>query len=761
MSNDLVQAGGNEQEPILLKDEVLPGCYRLRPEEGEEELALRDYLDVLIRRRWTLAAFFVVVVASAVLFTLVKRPIYKATVLLEIRQENPKIVAFKEVIEAQAQAYREFYRTQYDVLKSRTLAERTLAVLDKLGVSLDAKKERPGLLSRVGAAVASIVPRRPGVSMDEQTRKAQERVRRFLERLDVDPRRDSYLVDVSFGHADPQVAAQTVNVLAEEYINMSLDQRIHASEKGRRFIEKQLEVTKAALERSEEELQAFSESNEIVTMDEKQNIAYQKLADLNESLTKAQSARIAKESLYRQTQSGDLGSISLIVDNPLVKSLKEELARVELQRSKLAETFTPEYPEMKRVEGQIAVLKKRIGSEEKRIVEAIRADYEAAKRREELLSAALEEQKKVVSEFNQRAIDYKILRREVDTNRGIYKALLQRLKEVEVTEGIKASNIQVVDKAEVPLYPDEPRPMRNLLLAIVVGLMGGVGLAFVQENLDSSLKSPEDVEKYLVLPTLGVVPTIRQRKGNGAKPEASAELIAHEEPMSHAAESLRTLRAALFLTTASGPPSRFIVTSARPQEGKSCVAANLAVSLSQMGKRVVLVDADLRRPRLHRIFDVEISPGLTNYLTGSSALPELLRKTAVPSVELVASGPIPPNPAELLDSERMRLILDELERRYDFVLLDAPPALGFADVPLLSRFAGSVLLVVRAGETPRKIARRAGDYLLRIQAKVLGVVLNDVAADRPGYYYYDYYGYDSYYRYNPNREPALELPKAS
>jgi len=760
MSDDLVNTGANGQEPILLKDEVVPAHYRLRSEGAEEELALRDYLDVLIRRRWTLAAFFVIVVATTVLLTLARRPVYKASVLLEIRQENPKVVAFKEVIEAQAQGYQEFYQTQYDVLRSRTLAERALAVLERLGVSTGTKGEGPGLLTTVRAAIASIVPRRRGVSVDEETRKAQQRVERFLKRVEVSPRRNSYLVDLSFSHPDPHVAAKTVNVLAEEYINMSLDQRIHASEKGRRFIEKQLAVTKAALERSEEELQAFSESNEIVTMDEKQNIAYQKLADLNESLTRAQSARIAKESLYRQTQSGDLGGISLIVDNPLVKSLKEELARVELQRSKLAETFTPEYPEMKRVEGQIAALRQRIGAEEKRIVGAIRADYEAAKRREELLSAALEEQKKVVSDFNERAIDYKILRREVDTNRGIYNALLQRLKEVEVTEGIKASNIQVIDKAEVPLYPDEPRPMRNLLLAIVVGLLGGVGLAFVQENLDSSLKSPEDVEKYLLLPTLGIVPTIRQRKSNGTRPEVSAELVAHEEPMSHAAESLRTLRAALFLATASGPPSRLIVTSARPQEGKSCVAANLAVSLSQMGKRVVLVDADLRRPRLHRIFDVEISPGVSNYLTGSRPLPELLRKTAVPSVDLVASGPVPPNPAELLDSERMRLLLEELERRYDFVLLDSPPTLGFADVPLLSRFAGSVLLVVRSGETPRKIARRAGDYLLRLQAKVLGVVLNDVAADRPGYYYYDYYGYGSYYRYNPNREPTLELPKA-
>jgi len=743
-----------------LRDELVPGGLSARAESGQEELALRDYLDVLIRRRWTVAAFFVIVVATTIIFTLVKDPVYKATVLLEIRQENPKIVAFKEVIEAQAQAYREFYQTQYDVLRSRALAERVLRALDEQGVEPFPSQEKPGLLSSVLAAVTSLFPKRKEVPVSSEERTQQERISRFLHQLEISPRRNSYLVDVSFSSPDPKLAAKTVNLLAEEYINMSLDQRLHASEKGRQFIEKQLAITKAALERSEEELQAFSERNEIVTMDEKENIAYRKLADLNKDLTEAQSERIAKESLYRQVASGRVNQVSLIVDNPFIKSLKEELAKVELERSKLAETFTPEYPEMKRIQGQIEGLRRRIESEKKRIISAIRADYEAAKRREQLLSRALDRQKAVVADLNKRAIDYRILKREVDTNRGIYNALLQRLKEVEVTEGIKASNIQVIDRASVPLFPDEPRPLRNLLLAVVVGLMGGVGLAFVQENLDSSLKSPEDVEKYLLLPTLGVFPIIRQRRANGSKPEVSAELVAHEAPMSHAAESLRTLRASLFLATASGPPSRLIVTSARPQEGKTCVAANLGVSLSQMGKKVVLVDADLRRPRLHRIFNLRIASGLSNYLTGSATLEEVVRATGVPSVDLVVSGPVPPNPAELLDSAQMRNLLDELSKRYDFVLLDAPPTLGFADVPLLSRFAGSILLVVKAGDTPRRVAKRAGDYLLRLQARMLGVVLNQVAADRPGYYYYDYYGYGSYYKYNPDSEPTLELSEA-
>jgi len=353
----------------------------------------------------------------------------------------------------------------------------------------------------------------------------------------------------------------------------------------------------------------------------------------------------------------------------------------------------------------------------------LRADYEAARKQEALLEDALEQQKKVVTDLNQRAIDYKILKREVDTNRSIYQSLLQRLKEVEVTEGIKASNIQVLDPAEVPSHPFRPRPLLNLTLAMLIGVLGGVGLAFFQEHLDNTLKTP---------------------RSNGRTAEIQPELIVVEDPRSMGAEALRTLRASLFLSTASGPPQRILVTSARPQEGKTCITVNLAIVLAQMGRRVVLVDCDLRRPRVHRVFGHELDAGVTSFLTGSGDVPSLIRSTPY-GVDVLSSGPIPPNPVELIDSQPMVSLLEELSRRYDFVVLDAPPGLGFADVPLLARLAGGVLFVIRAGETPRKAAAQATEHLLRLRAKLLGVVLNGVRTGGPGYHssyysYYEYYG---------------------
>jgi capsular exopolysaccharide synthesis family protein len=549
---------------------------------------------------------------------------------------------------------------------------------------------------------------------------------------------------------------------------MALDQRLDAVQKGRAFIERQLGVTKAALERSEEELQAFARSSEILTVDTKQNIEYRKLADLNEALTKAQHRRMAKESLYEQVTSSEVAALSEIATNPVISGLTSELAKLEAERARLSETFTAEYPRMRRTQAQIDALRAQIRDEQRALAATLRADFEAAGKQERLLAAALDGQKRIVNDLNQRAIDYKILKREVDTNRTIYNSLLQRLKEVEVTAGIKASNIQVIDPAEVPLGPHRPRPLLNLALAVLVGTLGGIGLAFFQEHLDNSIKTPDDVERYLRVPTLGVLPQLRARRGNGGSAEVNPELVVAEDTKSAGAEAMRMLRASLFLATAAGPPQRLLVTSTRPEEGKTCVTINLALVLAQAGRKVVLVDCDFRRPRVHRVFGLELDRGATSFLTGSVDLPSLVQATPY-GIDVLPSGPMPPNPVELIDSAVMESLLEELSRRYDFVLLDAPPAVGFADVPLLARLAGGVLFVVRAGETPRKSAAQATEYLRRLRAKLLGVVLNGVRTGEHGYYA-GYYGYYSYYGYGTREdeskgpaEPGRELiePAAS
>jgi succinoglycan biosynthesis transport protein ExoP len=745
--------GADRNLPALAIERGVGDLRHLRPPDADE-IHLRDYWEVLLRHRWTVLAFFVVVVASTLFMTLVAEPVYKATTLIEVKAEAQKLVAFQDVVQV-AQVEREFYQTQYDVLRSRTLARR---VIERLHLDHNAvfnpPDSGPSLVSRtLGLAHRLLTRATPHQAATADHLAEQGLVDRLLGAIDVSPRRNSYLVEVSFRSASPTLAADGANALADEYIGLALDQRIEAVQKGRAFIEKQLAVTKAALARSEEDLQTFARRNEILTIDSKQNIEYRKLTDLNQALTEAQHARIQKESLFNQVRKSDSGQLSEVVNNPVIAALAGELAKQEAERARLAETFTAEYPKVRRLDAQIGVLRRQIRGEQGVVASSLRADFEAARRQEALLSEALEGQKKVVTDLNQRAIDYKILKREVDTNRGIYNSLLQRLKEVEVTEGIKASNIHVVDKAEVPAAPYRPRPLLNLALAVVVGLLGGVGLAFFQEHLDNSIKSPEEVERYLRLPTLGVLPLLRGRRPNGqGASEVPPELVVVEDPKSMSAEALRTLRASLFLSTAAGPPQRILVTSARPQEGKTCVTANLAIVLAQMGRKVVLVDCDFRRPRVHRVFGFELERGATSFLAGGADLPSIIHHTSY-GIDVVCGGPVPPNPVELIDSAPMVSLMDELSRRYDFVLLDAPPSLGFADVPLLSRVVGGVLFVVRAGQTPRKAAAAAADHLQRLRAKLLGVVLNGVRTGGPGYYS-SYYGYYSYYRYDEDQRDA-------
>jgi capsular exopolysaccharide synthesis family protein len=709
----------------------------------EDEAHLRDYWLVLLRHRWTALTFLAVVVFTTAVVTFVTTPLYRATVLIEIDPHNPNVVAFQDVVEI-ARAQREFFQTQYDVLRSRNLAAR---VIDALHLADDPLFNPPPRGSLVGSArrwLSGLAGRQPGAEADPDIARRQALIRRFLGSVEVEPRRGSYLVEVSFLSPAPALAERIANAIADEYVELTIEQRVHAVQKGRGFIERQVDVTRASLEEAEEQLQVFSKKHSILSGDEKESVEFRKLSDLSDALTAVQNERMHKEAQLGQVERGEFGPVSAVVSHPVVADLLAEVAQEEAEYSRLSQTFTGEYPQMERLAAKVAELRRRVDAEIERLQGTLRADYEAAVRNEHLLEDALLGQQDAVSDLNRRAIDYKILKRQVDTERDIYKTLLQRLKEVEVSESIKASNIHVLDMAERPFGPDRPRPLRNLLLALFVGLSGGIALAFFQEYLDSSIKSPEDVERHLHLATLGAVPLLRVRRGQRVVPE----MVAVHDAASASAEAMRTLRASLFLSTASGPPQRLLVTSARPEEGKTCVSVNLAVTLAQMGKRVVLIDTDLRRPRLHRIFEREIAPGLTTYLTGGADIASLIQPAfpdQVPTLDLVVSGPVPPNPVELVDSREMMLLLDELSRSYDFVIADGPPSLGFADVPLLSRLMGGILLVVKCGVTPRKVVKQAAAYLTRLRARVLGVVLNQVAEGRHGdYSYYSYYQYSSY-----------------
>jgi capsular exopolysaccharide synthesis family protein len=698
---------------------------------------LRDQLRVLLRHRRIVISCLAAAVLAAVAVTALVTPAYRATTVLEIRPRAVDATAEAQAASA-VELKREFLRTQYQVLESRNLAGR---VIDRLDLAADPSFNPPGergWVDAAGEAVRAALGHGVPMAANAPAHVRDRLVRRLLDAVQVRPRPQSYLVEVSVTSPSPELAQRVATAMAEEFVTLSVEQRLEGAKTGRAAIERRLRETREALARAERELESRSRERGGTDIRETERTAHKRLGDLSDAMTAAQEKRMRAQALVRQVERGEFARVSALVNHPVMAELLQQLAKEEGELQHLSRTFTAAHPRMQRLETTIAGLRRRIEDETKRLSETLRADYEAARTTERLLQGTLAAQQKAVGDVNRRAADLRILERQIATDREAYKGLLERLQEIEVGVGMGASGVSVLDEAQLPMDPHRPRPLLNLVIALVAGLGAGIGAAFFQEHLDRGLKTPEDVERHLHLGTLGGVPSLRPRRGPGPWTATIPELIAAQSPKSTGAEAIRALRAALFLTTAAGPPQRLCILSARPQEGKTCVAANLAIVLAQMGKRVVLVDAAFRRPRLHRLFGREIGPGLTSFLTGNAALPTVITPAApdkVPTLDVVVSGPVPPNPMELLQSIEMHAFFEELGRRYDFVIADGPALVGPADAVLLAREMSSVLLVVKAGETPRKLARQATDYIARLGARVLGVVLNQADVSVRGYFY--------------------------
>jgi capsular exopolysaccharide synthesis family protein len=455
---------------------------------------------------------------------------------------------------------------------------------------------------------------------------------------------------------------------------------------------------------------------------------------------------MAKEALYKQAKDKNSDSLPSILENKLIVDLKQAYIQLEAQYMKLSGTFKPDHPEMVRLKNQMEALQKRMDLEIGRIVGGIRNDYDLSLRRETLLRHAFDQQKARVMEMKERSIQYNILKREADTNKELYKGLLQRMKEAGVSSGLTVSNIQVVDQAEIPTGPYKPNKQLNLLLAAVVGLFLGIGLAFFFEYLDNTVKTPEDVEQLTRLPSFGMVPEISYEKRRRLEKETTypVELVTHRHPKSILSESYRNIRTSILLSFSEKPPKKIAITSPNPIEGKTTTVINTAIALSQTGAQVLIVDTDMRKPRIHHIFNGENGAGLSNFLSGHANLESIVKKTEVPNLYYIASGPVPPNPSELLGSNLFKSMMDSLGKRFDHIVLDSPPVLGFADSLILSSTVDGVILVVLGGKTPKETLQRAKEVLHQVNAKILGVVINRVDLQR-GHYGYYYYRYHYYY----------------
>lgn len=687
----------------------------------EDSINLREYWDIIVKRKWTVITFFLICVVSVVTATFLKTPIFRASLTLQIERSVGKIVQYKDVSPDEPIMDRDFYQTQYELLKSRSLAER--------------------VISQMGLASHPLFVGAKGDNGDKKQK--PNLVGAFLSRLTVDPVRNSRLVKVYFDSPDPEFSARVVNTLADVFIKLNLERRMDASSYAKTFLQERLMQMKSKLEDSERQLVEFARKEAIINVDDKQTATSQKFQEMNIALSKATQERISAEVQYQQLQGSKSQGISQVMDNPLIQRLKESKAKFETDYQDGLQIYKPAYPKMQQLQSQIAEIQAKIDIEVENIRSSIKSNYEAAKSKESMLMAKMDESKLDLLDLQGRSIQYTILKRETDTNRQLYDGLLQRLKEVSVAGGADTNNISVVDKADIPRHKYKPNLFINTLIAMFFGLFGGVGLAFFFEHLDDTIKQPEDMEKLLGISTLGVIPEIKEGKERG-KNGTDLAMTTIDDPRSAFAEAYRSVRTALQFSTAEGAPKVLMVTSSSAGEGKSTTALSLAIHFAQTGKRVLLVDADLRNPSLHRTLELENTTGLTNVLAGEAKPFEVTKPTSVPHLFFMPTGPLPPNPAELLAGAKMLSLANLAAEKFDHVIVDGPPVLGLADALVLGNLAEGTILVVAAGDTRRGHAQGAIKRLRSAHTRLLGGVLTKLDSRSNSYGYHQSY----YYYYN-------------
>ncbi len=726
-------------------------------EYREEELDLGEILAAILRRKWTVLSFLLLVFMTTAIVTFRMKPVYRATATVEVSFEEPQALPFRQNPQARIIEQVRYIETQVEILKSKTLAEKVIYDLN-----LEESKEfiqEEGLIAKTVAGIKKFLSSifagggSEKIPVDPETAKKIKLVDEFLKRLKVDTvkRGKTYLLSVSFEAHDPELCAKVVNTLVDEYVEFDLEKRVKAARVGKQYLEKQIAKVQAKLEQAEERLNEFARKNNIVFLEGGQNaqdIVTARLSQLTDELVKAQAERMRLESIYKQSLV-DPESVPQVMNDTLIKELKKKLSELKAEYADMATVFTDRYPKMKMLKEQISSIEKQIEREKRKILNSIRTQYLASLKQEKMIRSALDVEKKKLAELKQKAIDYNILKREVETNRKIYEMLLERAKEMDVEASVSSTNIHPIDRAFIPLTPYKPKKALNLGLALLVGLFGGIALALVMERLDNTIKSPDEVERIMGIPVLGIVPSVSEEKAK----DNHVDLYAVRRPKSPAAEAFRMIRTSLTLATPSSPPKTILITSPQVGGGKTFISLNLAAVYAQLGSRVVLVDCDLRKSRLHRILEVKGSPGLSNYLAGSIDVKSII--TSVNGrlgdnidVSFIPAGTVPPNPVELLNSKPFEYLIELLKKEYDHIILDSPPLIGFADALVLSRLADGTILVIRNERTPKPAARHAVSQIRQVGGKILGAILNDVKASRKGYYYYSkhyYYYYHDYY----------------
>jgi succinoglycan biosynthesis transport protein ExoP len=777
--------------PAIAYPDTTPALeYVMSPEE--EELRFRDYWKMLLKHRRLIMVIFLAALGIGMFITTQTTPLYTASTTIRIEPQSTPVMGSGEMLSG-GEGREDYFQTQLALLKGRALAAR---VIQSLGLErnpnfvvarhpVDQLKgwvigNIQALFSRAVDFLRTTPPprnNRPSTrERDYELGVHPGYISRYLSLLTVEAIPKTQLLKISFSTIDPALSQELANAHGTAFTRMNLETRFELTKEAREFLEKKLAEFKGKVAQSEEALNRFRKAYGVVSLEGTENIIVDRMVDLNKRLTEARAKRIEAESLTQIIKDKNFASLSQIIDNNMVVQLRARIEDLEGQQARMATFLKPDHPQLQNLTEQINQARQRMNVEIRKVVRTIESDYTAARAREAAIQAEAEQQQQAALNLKERAVQYTLLQSEFEGSRTVFATVLKRLNETSVSANSPLSNIQITEPAEEPLGPSSPRTGRDLLLASGLGLFLGVGLAFLLEYLNPAMRTPEEVWRAVAVPTLGAVPHWRslrrweprynrlpQSALHHYLADSSVEddhalphtLVASHHPFSLLSESYRTIRTGLLLMQTDQPLQVILLTSARAAEGKTSVTLNLAITLAQSGRQVVVVDADLRAGNCHSMLGLGNRYGLVGMLNDDLPLDVGLQRTAIDGLYLLPRGPLPRNPADLLGSDEMKKVLQNLRERFDFVLIDSPPAIAVSDAAVLAVQCDGVLLVLRAQKTSVEAARRVVERLETAGARILGTVLIGVDLRNPEFAEHRQY-YASYYSrmYKGTKRPS-------
>ena len=748
--------------------------------DGEEKVHLREVWRTIRKRKWLIISIVLIVTSLVTMEMYRTKPIYQASTIIEVGKENTTLVRSGDLVinDDSDPFYQVNIKTKMLLLNSRELHEDVVVdlKLDQTPKFLD--NDAGGTLAKLLKSITGKrdnedeaepdftdgqLPEEPARSSEETARLAPY-VTALEENLLVEPVRDTRALKVSFTHTSPAIVSAVANGVARSFMQRTFQSKTEKFANTASWLDSSTRELKAKVEQSEQALANYTRENNIFSLNDNKRdgstLTTDKLARLHDQALRAETDRMLKQTLYEELKAGRIAELPEAFTDPKLMELRKQLNDLQLAAAQLGVRYSPKNPKSIEVQQQIAAVQAQITASRNALENKLRIEYERALQDEGSFKAALVATKGEAVQENQAAIQYNILKQDVDTARALYTDFLQKTNQAKAQVAEQHNNIRVIERATVPKKPVGPKRALMIMLGFTVSLMASIGLVFFLEYLDNTIKTVEDVSRYVQLPALGVIPVIaaaasrklskRQvkqmsagsepaREANSGASQLKPEGLAVFDNGSTAAEAYRALRTSVLLSAAGRPPKTILVTSSQPGEGKTTTVVNTAMSLAQLGASVLIVDCDLRKPATHKLLGVDHARGLSTYLSRDVEIEGLIQKLPIANTSLLACGPIPPNPAELISSEKMKNMLTTLAERYDHILIDAPPLINVTDAVILSRMVDGVILVVHGGRSTREIVRRGRQELESVGAKIFGVVLNNIDLHHEGYDNYYYY----------------------